>query len=51
MSRSASEWAAPGGQIEEIQGGFGTELLAKLPASGAEQEAAATRVARFMVAL
>jgi hypothetical protein len=36
-----------GGQIEEIQGGFGTELLAKLPAGGADGSLG-YRVARFI---
>ena len=36
-----------GGQIEEIQGGFGTELLAKLPASGSDGSHG-YRVARFI---
>ena len=36
-----------GGQIEEIQGGFGTELLAKLPAGGADASHG-YRVARFI---
>ncbi|MDN4644498.1 DUF3710 domain-containing protein [Arthrobacter sp. PsM3] len=36
-----------GGQVEEIQGGFGAELLAKLPASGAD-ESQGYRVARFI---
>ena len=36
-----------GGQIEEVQGGFGPELLAKLPASGADGSHG-YRVARFI---
>jgi len=36
-----------GGQIEEVQGGFGTELLAKLPASGTDGSHG-YRVARFI---
>ncbi|MHA7221145.1 DUF3710 domain-containing protein [Arthrobacter sp. RHLT1-20] len=36
-----------GGQIEEIQGSFGTELLAKLPAGGADASTG-YRVARFI---
>lgn len=36
-----------GGQVEEIQGGFGTELIAKLPASGADGSHG-YRVARFI---
>ncbi|MEO3932904.1 DUF3710 domain-containing protein [Micrococcaceae bacterium Sec7.4] len=36
-----------GGQVEEVQGGFGTELLAKLPASGADGSHG-YRVARFI---
>ncbi|MCB5292885.1 DUF3710 domain-containing protein [Arthrobacter sp. SO3] len=36
-----------GGQVEEIQGGFGAELLAKLPASGADASQG-YRVARFI---
>ncbi|KUM37612.1 DUF3710 domain-containing protein [Arthrobacter sp. EPSL27] len=36
-----------GGQVEEIQGGFGTELLAKLPASGSDGSHG-YRVARFI---
>ena len=36
-----------GGQIEEIPGGFGIELLAKLPAGGAD-ESHGYRVARFI---
>ena len=36
-----------GGQVEEVQGSFGTELLAKLPASGADASQG-YRVARFI---
>ncbi|WP_160666381.1 DUF3710 domain-containing protein [Pseudarthrobacter sp. ATCC 49987] len=36
-----------GGQVEEVQGSFGTELLAKLPASGADGSHG-YRVARFI---
>lgn len=36
-----------GGQVEEIQGSFGTELLAKLPASGGDPSQG-YRVARFI---
>lgn len=36
-----------GGQVEEIQGSFGTELLAKLPASGSDGSQG-YRVARFI---
>ena len=36
-----------GGQVEEVQGGFGTELLAKLPAGGADGSHG-YRVARFI---
>ena len=36
-----------GGQVEEIQGSFGTELLAKLPASGSDGSHG-YRVARFI---
>ncbi|MGY2747058.1 DUF3710 domain-containing protein [Pseudarthrobacter sp. O4] len=36
-----------GGQVEEIQGNFGTELVAKLPASGSD-ESQGYRVARFI---
>ena len=36
-----------GGQIEEVPGGFGTELLAKLPAGGADGSHG-YRVARFI---
>ena len=36
-----------GGQVEEIQGNFGTELLAKLPASGGDGSQG-YRVARFI---
>ncbi len=36
-----------GGQVEEVQGGFGTELIAKLPA-GAQDGSQGYRVARFI---
>jgi Protein of unknown function (DUF3710) len=36
-----------GGQVEEIEGGFGTELVAKLPAGGADGSQG-YRVARFI---
>lgn len=36
-----------GGQVEEVQGGFGTELIAKLPA-GAHDGSQGYRVARFI---
>lgn len=36
-----------GGQVEEVQGGFGTELIAKLPAS-AQDGSQGYRVARFI---
>jgi hypothetical protein len=36
-----------GGQVEEVEGGFGTELIAKLPA-GAQDGSQGYRVARFI---